>query len=247
MKAAANGGLNLSILDGWWDEGYNPELGWPIGNGETYDDHDYQDTVEAASLYDRLEADVVPMFYDRSPEGLPRDWIRRMKRSIAECSAFFNSHRMVQEYTESIYLKAAERAAESFARTRVVAAWQKNVQNAWPFIKIELDSDAPDGDHKLDEPLNVQARVQLGKLTPEDVEVQLYLGRVTSAGTIEEPHIVVMHTNGTTYKNAYVYRALEVTCNRSGFMGYTVRVLPKKSDSVAPPISALVTWAGDTP
>ncbi len=250
MKAAANGGLNLSILDGWWDEGYDPEVGWAIGNGETYNDHAYQDEVDANHLYDRLELDVVPMFYDRSPKGLPLDWIHRMKQSIARCNAVFNSHRMVQQYTESAYLPAAEHSARllsnELVRTRAVSAWQKKVESAWPGIRVEISPDAPNGECHLDEHLDVQARVHLGGLTPDDVEVQLYLGRVTSGGAIVEPQIIPMHTNGSAQEDIYTYRVAEVTCGRSGFMGYTVRVLPNNPDSVIQRIAALMVWAGET-
>ncbi|MBD3325018.1 alpha-glucan family phosphorylase, partial [candidate division KSB3 bacterium] len=108
IKAAANGVLNLSILDGWWDEAYQPDVGWAIGRRETYEDQQYQDAVEAENLYDLLEQEVVPLFYDRSVDGLPRRWISHMKACIGKLCHFFNTHRMVQEYAEHSYLPAAD-------------------------------------------------------------------------------------------------------------------------------------------
>jgi len=106
MKAGANGALNVSILDGWWDEGYSPDLGWAIGSGETYGDPEEQDRVECEALYNLLENEIVPLFHDRDRGGLPRAWIAMMKVSIRKLGAYFNTHRMVQEYTETSYLPA---------------------------------------------------------------------------------------------------------------------------------------------
>ena len=132
MKAAVNGCLNVSILDGWWDEAYEPELGWAIGSGETYEDDAYQDAVEADNLYDLLEHDVIPLFYQRSTEGLPLKWIRRMKGSASEYAARFNAHRMVREYYDRAYELAARQFAEFTSngkhRARELAAWSERMR-----------------------------------------------------------------------------------------------------------------------
>ena len=111
MKVGANGGLNLSILDGWWDEGYDPARGWAIGTGEEYDDRKHQDNVESQSLYDILESELVPLFYERGTDGLPRRWIAKMKASMRELCPAFNTNRMVREYAERFYVPALERCA----------------------------------------------------------------------------------------------------------------------------------------
>ncbi len=112
MKATANGALNLSILDGWWDEGYTPETGWAIGHGEEYadDQSDYQDTIESNAIYDLLEKDIVPLFYERGRDGLPRGWIAKMKAAMREHAGVFNTNRMVREYYEFCYLPCAQRS-----------------------------------------------------------------------------------------------------------------------------------------
>src|SRR5213078_1669379 len=112
MKICGNGGLNLSILDGWWVEGYDGDNGWAIGAGEEYTDLAYQDEVESRALLDLIERDIVPMFYTRGSDGLPREWIRRMKRSIATLVPVFNTNRMVEEYTERCYLPSHRRAVK---------------------------------------------------------------------------------------------------------------------------------------
>src|SRR4029077_4340400 len=108
MKAGANGVLNCSILDGWWCEGYDGENGWAIGRGEEYSDLDYQDDVESRALYDLLEKQIVPLFYERTAEGLPREWIRRMKRAMSTAAGAFSTHRMVREYCEKFYVPAGD-------------------------------------------------------------------------------------------------------------------------------------------
>lgn len=247
MKAAANGGLNLSILDGWWDEGYDSSIGWAIGNGEVMENHAYQDEWEATQLYDQLEYEIVPLFYDRSSEGLPREWIARMKRSIAAYSDFFNTHRMVQEYAEGIYLTAAARAnalqSEDLKRARALSTWQRKIQEAWQKVQVSVAADSPQGSQKVGMPFTIRAHVELGDLLPDDVEVQLYLGRVTAEGEIVDatttPMVLAEAGNGTSH----LYEATNVTCTNSGSAGYTVRVLPKHQDQVSMQHSGLVAWA----
>jgi len=106
MKAAANGALNVSTLDGWWDEAYQSDLGWAIGRGGLYDDHHYQDEVESSALYDLLEKEIIPLFYDREPNGLPRGWICRMKAAIRCICPVYNSDHMVGDYTDRVYISA---------------------------------------------------------------------------------------------------------------------------------------------
>src|SRR5262249_45452408 len=142
---------NASTLDGWWDEGYDPTLGWAIGNGEEYPEaqEDLQDNIEAQALYNLLEQDVVPMFYERSRDGLPREWIARVKTSIRKLAPFFNTTRMVMEYTEKYYIPARERVerltAPDLARGVTFAQWMKHVTDEWPevkVIKVETNGDS---------------------------------------------------------------------------------------------------------
>ena len=149
MKVVPNGGLNLSILDGWWCEGYRPEAGWAIGKGEDYQDHAYQDAVESSALYDLLESDVVPLFYGRAADGLPRAWIARMKRSMRLLTPAFSTNRMLWEYAERYYVPAAhcyERlAADGMAGARQIAAWKAAIRKGWGAVRIESVEDAGPG------------------------------------------------------------------------------------------------------
>jgi starch phosphorylase len=247
MKAAANGVLNLSILDGWWDEAYQPEVGWAIGRGESYGDRDYQDQVEAEALYDLLERDVVPAFYDRGADGLPRRWIARMKASIGNLCHFFNTHRMVREYTERFYLPAAGRyrqlTADEMARARALAAWKARVQEGWSQVRIEAVDTGPPTELQIGGAVQAQARIHLGNLTPDDVTVELYLGRVDADGEIVEAEATPMQPVGPAEEGGYLFEVSAVPCRKSGLHGYTVRVLPHHPDLPTPFLPGLIVWA----
>ncbi len=248
MKVAANGGLNLSILDGWWEEGYDPSIGWSIGKGEMMENPAYQDERDAEHLYDQLEHAIIPLFYEHSSEGLPLKWIARMKRSIAVHSSFFNTHRMVQEYTEKIYLAAASCTEALYTKdmkeVRSLSDWERRVQESWPNVQIHIHEEATKDHLQVGDPFSVRADVTLGTLSPDDVEVELYLGRVADGGEIADAAITPMHLvkagqNGTPHS----YEAENVTCMKSGEVGYTVRVRPQRGDQPLLHCSGLMTWA----
>jgi starch phosphorylase len=247
MKAVANGVLNLSTLDGWWDEAFQPEVGWAIGRGESYDDPNYQDQVEAEALYELLERDVVPTFYNRGADGLPRRWIARMKASIGYLCHFFNTHRMVREYTERFYLPAASRyrqlTADKMARARALAAWKARIWENWAQVRIgALDAD-PFTELQVGSAIRVRARVHLGNLTPDDVTVELYVGRVDADGDIVEAEATPMQPIGPAENGGYLFEASAVPCRKSGLHGYSARVLPRHPDLTSPFIPGLIAWA----
>jgi starch phosphorylase len=250
MKAAANGVLNVSILDGWWDEAYQPGVGWAIGRGETYDDPDYQDQVEAEALYDLLEREVVPTFYDRGPTGLPRRWIALMKTSIGTLCHFFNTHRMVREYTERFYAPAAEHyrqlMADEMTRVKALAAWKARMQGAWPQVCVENVAADRFTELEVGMSIRVQARIRLGVLTPDDVTVELYLGRVDASGEIVEAAATPMQPIGPDGEGRHLFEASAVSCDKSGLHGYTVRVLPHHPDMSTPFLPGLIVWAQGT-
>jgi starch phosphorylase len=182
MKAAVNGVLNASVLDGWWAEAYAGDNGFAIGHGEEYADAEYGDRVEAQALYRLLEDEIVPLFYERDAEGLPRGWIARMKRSIATVAPFFNTSRMVEEYTKRLYDPAVRRfqamTEESLARARALCEWRARVAAAWKTVRVETVSDHAPRPLETGRDLAVSATIQLGTLTPADVSVEAYYGRL---------------------------------------------------------------------
>jgi starch phosphorylase len=247
MKAALNGVLNVSILDGWWDEGYHPECGWAIGNGEEYVDPRAQDEIEGKALYDLLEQEVVPTFYARGRDGLPRDWIKKMKAAMRRVGREFTSHRMLLEYARSYYLPALEGAprfvADDFRVARELAAYVARLRKAWDSLEVESLSVPEQHLFTVGETIQATVRVQLGELKPEEVRVELYHGPLSSQGEIEQAAAVEMEPSGKTGAGGAVEYHGELSCASAGRQGYTVRLLPKHPALVHPYLPGFVTWA----
>ncbi|WP_020475468.1 alpha-glucan family phosphorylase [Zavarzinella formosa] len=244
MKVCVNGGINLSILDGWWDEGYRSDNGWKIGSGEELADTNYQDELESNALYELIEREIVPEFYTRGADGLPRAWIKRMKRSISTNVSAFNTNRMVSDYTQICYMPSQERyasmSAGDYAGAKELATWRRRLNDGWKSVKVEeVTAPRPDSMH-VGDVLNVKARVQLGSLTPADVEVQLYHGVLDNSGDIMHPKLAIMETSPTAgLTNMF---GVAVKCQASGQYGFTVRVLPKNKSLPSSFEPGLVTW-----
>jgi starch phosphorylase len=251
MKAAANGALNLSTLDGWWDEAWREAdshlIGWAIGGDETYPNQEMQDQVEAEALYELLEGDVVPTFYQRGADRLPRQWIERMKASLAGLCYYFNTHRMVREYVESFYLPSHERctqlAADGAQRAKALAAWKQRVCNGWPEVRVEAVENHSPISLPVGQPIHARVRVHLGALTPDDVAVELYHGRLNADGEIVNAVATAMAATGPGEGGSYAFEAQPVSCSDSGQHGFTVRVLPYNPDLPVAMIPGLIAWA----
>ncbi|MBN1804090.1 MAG: alpha-glucan family phosphorylase [Sedimentisphaerales bacterium] len=258
MKAAINGALNMSTLDGWWCEGYKPDGGWAIGAGQCYDDVNYQDTVESQAIYDILENEVIPLFYTRSSDKLPRAWISRVKNSIRFIAPQFNTHRMVAEYTQKFYnpamAKYKQLTARDFDRARKFSQWKTEISGAWREFKIKdvvVEAGNGDGSKKLDpkysqlkvgSKLSVRALVKLGRISPEDISVELYYGPVDTWGNIREACAVRMdHKEAGEPKDEHWF-AGTMCCQKAGRHGVTVRILPKHDDLVSPYDLGLILW-----
>lgn len=243
MKAVVNGVLNVSVPDGWWDEGYAPEVGWSIGNGETYDDPEEQDAIECDALFNLLEHEVIPLFYQRDANGLPREWVARMTASMSKLGAVFNTHRMVQEYTEWGYLpahRAATRLArDDHAEARALARWREQVHTAWPGVTLRSET-AASHELKVGGSVAITAWVGLAGLTPDDVTVEVTSGPPDGDGPPDRPTVVVAQhvgTDGTEER----FEA-EVACTTSGPFVLAVRVRPHNPASVSPLSGLPVTW-----
>ena len=252
IKAAANGVLNLSVLDGWWDEAYTPEIGWAIGRGEVYEDRNYQDHVEASALYDLLEKEVAPLFYDRSSDKLPRRWIDKMKASMKAICPTFNTHRMLREYTEKYYIPCCERyerlSRQDMEPVKALAMWKQQLWQHWPQVRVQLvHSDIP-AETQVGTANHVTAEIDLGRLTPKDVTVELYYGTVDANGEIQDPQVTEMELQspGETAApdgSGSVYTFVRhLTCTSSGMHGFTVRVVPRHKDLVSPFETSLILW-----
>ncbi|TAK33318.1 MAG: glycosyltransferase family 1 protein [Chloroflexota bacterium] len=245
MKVALNGGLNMSVLDGWWDEAYDEKLGWAIGTGKEYADNEFQDELEVNALYDLLEKSVVPLFYDRGIDDVPNGWIAKVKASIRTLCPVFNTNRMVHEYAKRFYVPAIEKyerlGANGMERARALAAWKASIEQRWSGIRItRVNTNAQDG-MAVGSQLEVEAQIDLSGLPPEDVAVEIYHGRIDASLDIAAGTAIPM-----TYRSSDGGPATFVgciPCDSSGQYGYTVRVLPKHEDLGPVCDTGLVRWA----
>ncbi|MEZ7003985.1 glycosyltransferase family 1 protein [Streptomyces sp. AD55] len=229
MKAALNGCLNLSVLDGWWDEWFRPDFGWAIPTADgPGTDPDRRDAMEAAALYDLLEQRVAPRFYERGESGLPDRWIEMVRRTLSLLGPKVLAGRMVREYVERLYTPAAEahRAMDADA-ARELAEWKARVRAAWPAVRVEhVETSAATATAELGTTLGLRVRVGLGDLVPDDVEVQAVSGRVDSEDGITDAACVPLKpAGGPDLDGRWVYEG-PLALDRTGPFGYTVRVLP---------------------
>jgi starch phosphorylase len=244
MKAAANGALNLSVLDGWWAEGYEPDVGWAIGAGEEYNDSSYQDLVESQAIYDLLERSIVPLFYERGRDNMPRGWINMMRNSMRKLATRFNSHNMVQNYLHGFYLPAALNWKKirqgNFEGARQLAAWLNRVRANWSQLRILEKKADTRRMIRLNETLGVEVRVHLGDLDPRDISVDIYYGPVDSKADFLDREIVSLQ-DFQRDGNQATFRGL-IPCKRVGRFGFRVRILPSHPLLTNPLSLGMILW-----
>jgi starch phosphorylase len=252
MKAIANGVLNVSTLDGWWDEAWeagrasDEGVGWAVGGREAYADPYQQDQSEAEALYELLEHEIVPTFYDRRADGLPRKWIALMKNSIAKLCPQFNIQRMAMQYADESYLVAHRRycqlSAGGAARAKGVAAWLRKLESEWPRLSVESTGEGA-SEIGLGQEVLVSARVTLNSLSPRDVAVQVLTGLVDADGNLQDPAVIPMRLIGQESSGTHFFQAVIQPTSRSGLHGYAIRVLPSHPDCAGPFLPGLIKWA----
>jgi starch phosphorylase len=237
MKVLANGGINLSELDGWWAEAYTPEVGWALGDGQEHGDDPAWDAAEADALYDLLEREVIPEFYSRNGQGIPTAWVARMRNSMASLTPRFSANRAVREYTEQHYLPAAvtyrERAADKGAAGSNIVNWKNTVTEKWDTLRF--------GDVKVRTNAAQHifvVEVFLNGLDPNVVRVELYANGVNGSSPIRQEMTRVRHLAGADSGYAYVG---QVPATRP-VAEYTTRMIPRY-DGVANPLEdARIRW-----
>lgn len=248
MKIIANGGLNFSVLDGWWDEAYSHDVGWKIGNGEEYDDLDYQDELESRMIYDTMEKEIVPTFYERSDDRLPRKWIAMMKASMRTLGPVYNSNRMVEEYVEKFYQNSLELRKilmeDNWKVAKDFTAWKAKVASGWDKVKFVNINENRHGDKlTVGGKFVVNAEVDLGGLTPDDVVVQIYYGKMIGNGDSQKNSFAVMNYKPNKSKSNVFNYTGEVECDETGHFGYTLRILPKHELLINSFELGLIKWA----
>ena len=250
-KAALNGALNCSILDGWWDEMFDGHNGWAISSAESITDLDHRDEVEANSLFELLESQIVPLYYDRRGGRFPRDWVTRIKASVGTLGPKVMASRMVRDYLNEMYEPTAAQsdalAAKGYAGARELTAWKQRVIAAWPGVKVvdvrpAQPEDTAAGPVDLGEQREVTAEVDLGSLTTDDVAVELLHGPVAPGNELTSTDVVRLQLAGDGSGSTVRYEG-RFTCDQAGRHGYTVRVVPSHRDLVDPVETGCVTWA----
>jgi starch phosphorylase len=255
MKAALNGGLNVSVRDGWWDEWYDGANGWEIPSADGVADPGRRDELEATALYELLAKAVSPLFYDRDADGIPLGWVQRIRHTLRSLGPKVQAERMVREYVSTLYVPAAAASraladGDGFGPARELAAWKKRVVQAWPQLRVEhVESEtAGSTGQRLGSALMVRVSVALGELTPDDVTVEVVYGRPDDDDEIVSPAYAVLDVLGEDDPpqtppahggaarppippgvpgGGLVRYAGEVPLDQPGSFGYTVRVLPR--------------------
>jgi len=245
MKVVCNGGLNLSILDGWWVEGYHADAGWAIGRGEDYQDLAYQDYVESNLLYELLEKDVAPLYYDRGADGLPRHWIAKMKKSMRLLGPTFSTTRMLWEYTEKYYLPAAKYYQQltegQMERARQLLSWKNHLRQNWGEVRVEKVEAHRDGQAQVGEEYEVAAEIRLGPISPNDVRVELYYGQLSADRHLSAAQSLPMQVEKDLGQGRHLYVG-RIPCDHSGMHGYTVRICPLHPDLNHFAATGLIAW-----
>jgi glycogen phosphorylase len=245
MKAVANGGLHLSTLDGWWDEAFAPGLGWAVGDRRDYLDAAQQDQVDRASLFDVLEREVVPLFYERDAAGLPRGWLSMVRASLAQLPPLFSTARMVAEYNERYYRPAqplATRLAGSPPTpVRRLAAWLARIEPAWSGVRVEQLKTNASSVH-VGAPLCVDATIFLNGLRPSDVAADLLYGSVDDHGDLVAPCSTRLEPIGPRRADRANYRSEPLRISSSGTHGLLVRITPNHPDLLPGQAQARARW-----
>jgi starch phosphorylase len=245
MKSALNGGLNLSILDGWWHEMFDGQNGWAISSAEDVDDLDRRDRLEAGALFDLLERQVVPLFYERYGGPVPRRWLKKVRKSLSSLGPRVTASRMVADYVTDLYEPTAARtdalSGNGHAPARALTAWKQRVRDAWHGVhvdRVEGDMSAAD----VGGSRTVEAVVALGSLSVDDVDVQLVHGPVGQGDELTERSIVSMTPDGTADDDHARYVG-SLKTESAGRYGFTVRIVPRHPDLVSPVELGLAAWA----
>jgi glycogen phosphorylase len=243
MKAGINGVLNLSVLDGWFDEAYENSGGWAIGEREPYSEE--QDAIHASAIYYLLENEIVPMFFERRDNATGADWMRRMKQSLMYLSPQFDCRRMVKEYMTQLYQPAHTAFTalrdKRFEPAREKAVWNARVNQVWDRVRIVETSPAPVGAVTSGRPIQVRAAVELAGLNAKDVRVEAVVGRVGPSGTLEDTEVIML--GPTEEAESVTVFAKEITPRHTGRLGYALRVSPNHyEDPLTRPCPDLLRW-----
>jgi starch phosphorylase len=247
MKAMVNGVINFSTLDGWWDEAWLPDnsVGFAIGKGEEYEDLAYQDFVESQTLFNILENDVVPDFYERGQGSIPRSWVSRMRKALTELGPVYNSHRMVEDYALKGYEPAGSNydtlVAGDFTAAKELAAWRMDLMTKWHDIAIREVRATKTRQVFVDQAIEVEVEVFLGGLEPTDLTVEAYCGPLTKDGRFASRWTSRLEHASALEQGWHLFKG-STSSGQAGTFGYTVRILPHHPLLLDPHSLGLIHW-----
>ncbi|MFZ4506725.1 MAG: alpha-glucan family phosphorylase, partial [Fimbriimonas sp.] len=245
MKVVPNGGLNCSILDGWWDEGYAPGVGWAIGDRSEQGDEGHQDWLDSRSLYDLLEHEITPVFYHRVERGIPQGWLNMVRRSIMQHAPYFSTSRMVSDYARKYYVPAARAyqslTADHCLRARQALDWRSRVRENWGRVGFVSLTDTAGTQNRVGGKFVLTAKVHLGNLAPSEVKVEALVGRIGSNRELVETRPIELQSVGLT-DGVHTFEAT-IACDLPGHLGYVARISPSHPDVHVPSELGLVSWS----
>ena len=245
QKASVNGVLNFSVLDGWWAEGYTQTNGWTIGTNAEFESYEEQDIADSISLYNTLENKIVPIYYDKNEKGISEKWLQIMKNSIITTGGKYSTSRMLVDYTENLYMPLCQLTKTHYTDLEEVASfekWKRELYNSWENIKIEqmnnLDNITMDAGNNIE----VHCAVQLPNISPENITVEAYYGKILDNGVVENVSIIPMKLEKQEPENRKYYYSAKIELTTGGNYGYTFRVMPKHEMILEPTNLNLVKW-----
>ncbi len=245
QKASLNGVINFSVLDGWWAEGYNSKNGWKIGENQDYPDYDTQDRIDSQSIYDTLENKIIPMYYDKNEEGISEKWLQYMKESIISTGGKFSTSRMLTDYTDKLYIPLCNLYHNYYTDLEKVAqfnSWKESLKSSWDQIEITQENNLDNITIDAGNNIEVKCKVKLGNMKPENIEAQVYYGKIDDNGVVDDITIIPMELEESNEENrTYTYKA-KVKLINGGSYGYTFRVMPKHEMILDSANLNLVKW-----
>ena len=245
QKAAVNGVINFSVLDGWWAEGYNSKNGWTIGDVTEYTDYEMQDRADSQSMYNTLENKIVPMYYEKDKNGIPTKWVQTMKETIMSSGGKFSTSRMLTDYVDKLYIPLCNLYNNYYSDLEKVGEfnnWKENLYNNWKNIEIEQKNNLNNITLDAGNNIEVNCKVKLPNIQKENIEVQVYYGRICDNGVIDDISIIPMELkNANDEERVYTYTA-KINLTNGGNYGYTFRVMPKHNMILDSANLNLVKW-----
>jgi len=246
MKASMNGVLNLSVLDGWFDEAFEMSGGWAIGDRVTYSED--QDDIHSSAMYSILENDIVPLYYQGSEDEIPLEWVKRMQTCIANITPRFSCGRMVAEYMSELYQPAhkfwTNISKDNFEAARQKTVWDARMNSAWNMIRFLDFGDTPGEQVMSGSAVPLRATLDLAGLSPTEVRVEAVIGQIGVNGQLQQTYTLPLAP--VEEKGSAVTFASEFTVQQTGRVGYSVRISPNHFDNpLTRPCNALLKWVSD--